>query len=349
MQITWRWVLTAIAALVAMRIGGLTTNFWTGVGLLGFLLILSLLQTLTTFGRVATTAFIIWVAVVIGLPVLTRTFHAEFPILSPAVTRRSIDAEVRASEQVDPLALRGRIATIEYCRKKEQIEGGRLQGDLNNLLASHRAGTFGDSDRTREAGLFARLRDIADERRACQEQIEKATAKTGASQSHSLAPMMFPFMAQRWFAAIFLLLFAAVIISGATAPAGKRLSRMFWGVAWVAALGIVAYWFAFSWSGSGGGELGVRTGHVGDIRHLEVDLAGRNQWVRVAHLFMPCTPYKIGSGEVREGRIKFADGGEERLGDAGPDDFGRRDPVALKGEGTAHIWLFEPGKSCRRS
>lgn len=123
----------------------------------------------------------------------------------------------------------------------------------------------------------------------------------------------------------------------------------------MAKLGIAAlviWWFLWGFGGNlikGFAEPAVATSRSGDIRHLEVKLVGQNEWVRVAHLFIPCTPYKIGSGEVSDGWIKFADGGELRLGDAGPDDFGRRDPVALKGEGIAHIWLFDPGKSCRRS
>lgn len=152
---------------------------------------------------------------------------------------------------------------------------------------------------------------------------------------------------------VFWIIVAALVIAamlaqkygiGKTKPAAKILIAV-----------LVIWWLA--WGPGGGfikeraaayGEPRISAGSGAGFRRVEVRLKGVDQWMRVANLFPPCTQYKIASGEARGGLIRFADGSEQILGEDGPDDLGRRDPVAMKGEGVIGVWVGPVG-DCRRS
>lgn len=147
-------------------------------------------------------------------------------------------------------------------------------------------------------------------------------------------------------------LIAAAVVAVALAKFGGEAARP---LAKFGIIALAAWWLA--WGPGGGfikeraaayGEQGISAGSGAGFRRVEVRLKGGDQWVRVAHLFPPCTQYKIAGGEARGGLIRFADGSEQILGEDGPDDLGRRDPVAMKGEGVIGVWVGPVG-DCRRS
>lgn len=117
---------------------------------------------------------------------------------------------------------------------------------------------------------------------------------------------------------------------------------------WLLVLAIPLWWFVW---GAGGSEIARWFGAdptatpIKGAYRVAVNLRGGE--VSIGHIIPACTRYTIESGGVRNPRIKFADGSSEPLGMGR--EFGWRDPVALQGEGVAYIWLFDPGKSCRRS
>ena len=129
-MLTWKWVLGAAAALLLMRLGGLISNFWTALGVLGFLVILALLQTLPAFRRFATAIFVGWVAISFAIPMLFVAFRMDWPILGAALTRRSLDSELRAAEWFDPVGLRARLGLHRYCQEVDRLQGEWLDQQL---------------------------------------------------------------------------------------------------------------------------------------------------------------------------------------------------------------------------
>jgi hypothetical protein len=92
------------------------------------------------------------------------------------------------SEKIDPLALQGIIATIEYCRGKEHDQEQLLEAELKELSAMRKSGKFGDSERRREAVALKSLRNIAEERRVCQKEVDEVEKKDDRKDAQTSGP-----------------------------------------------------------------------------------------------------------------------------------------------------------------
>lgn len=135
-MINWRWVATVVVALFIMRVGGIISNFWFGLGVAGFVLILALAQNLLVLRKTAITALFLWAGFTFGIPGFQLVFQREFPILSVAITRRSIDREFTAAEWINPVALRARLGTARYCELVENVQTDWMLNQLEDDVPS---------------------------------------------------------------------------------------------------------------------------------------------------------------------------------------------------------------------
>ncbi|MBI4132153.1 MAG: hypothetical protein HY474_00805 [Candidatus Sungbacteria bacterium] len=126
-------IVLAIIALVFMRWGGLISSLWTGLGLLGFIVILALLQYLPAFKRFAAAAFVLWVVFSFGLPALGAAFRADWPILGEALTDAAVSSELTAAERNDPAALQARLGARRFCRDLDRLQGVWLSQRFSEL------------------------------------------------------------------------------------------------------------------------------------------------------------------------------------------------------------------------
>lgn len=115
--LNWRWLIFAVITILFLRLGGFISNFWTGLGVIGVIIFLVLIQQLPNYSKQATTVFIIWLLFWFGYPAL----KSSFPMLSKALGKKSQYRELLASVHNDPAALRSQIGGIKYCEDIEII------------------------------------------------------------------------------------------------------------------------------------------------------------------------------------------------------------------------------------
>ncbi len=127
-----------------------------------------------------------------------------------------------------------------------------------------------------------------------------------------------------------------------------------WAVTYVL-MGLFGVWFLVAWLGSGtdtpaparslpgvssSGTLPARA----PIRY-DIQLNGR-EWVRIEHLIPGLWCYSLGGPDIKETRIRFADGGEKPA----RGKFGLSDPVSLAldrtGQGVVRLWVWPSSSPC---
>lgn len=376
-MVTWKWVLGALFAVLLMRVGGLITNFWTWVGVVGFLLILALTQTLPAFRRFAAAVFIVGVLVFFAVPALWTALKLDRPILGPALARRSIDSELQSAEWLDPVALRARIGLARYCLEVDQLQGEWLDQRLRELRATiepprpgmfRRLGiTLGVFQPPRvdlyrlpqpepnvEQVLYTWLRFIEQHRSECRKLVLQVGAKPSAPSEGGegwLEQAYAGFTGNpriSAFAAMLVLLAVTALLIIVRLLQGKPFGRL----AVAAAVLLVAWLIADRQFAQGTMPAllflsAAQSSPAGEIERREIPLEPPGTWVPIASL--PPWRVKVDQRHVRGVlEIRYNDGREIK---AGPDDKLTLSrtlyPVALKGEGIGLIWLCPPpSKAC---
>ena len=133
MNIPWKLIFASLGVLLMMRVGGLINNFFAGVGLVAFALAIVLLQLLPAWRRTTTLVFVVWVGVAFPIPTINLAFRASWPILGAALTRRSVDSEIRSAEWADPAGLRGRVGWARYCLALDERQGDWISQELGRV------------------------------------------------------------------------------------------------------------------------------------------------------------------------------------------------------------------------
>ena len=331
---TGRQITLAVLALIAMRIGGIIGSTWAGIGMLGFIVILALLQFLPVFRRFATAVFVLWILLSFGSPMLALAIRADWPILGQTLTRRAIDAELKTAEWFDPVALRARIGLARYCEKVDHLQSEWLNRQLETLLqpmvsASHP--TVPLPSAAREQQLYGALKVIEQHRQECRGLIlqSAATADIGRKWKFS-DPRKAATLAA-------ILLFVAFI---ATAVLQSTRGKPF--IAPVAAAAAVL--LLWGWFISAGIDTErTHTVQLGGMESRNIPLGPPGTWVSAGTL-KPWR-YKIDQRSVHGPlAIRFTDGTEDTLQPGEKKLFGAgRYPPGFEGTGgTVLLWLCPP-------
>lgn len=133
--LNWRWLSFAFITILFLRLGGFISNFWTGLGIIGVIIFLVLIQQLPNYSKQATIIFIVWLLFWFGYPALKNSF----PMLFKALGKKSQYRELLSAVDNNPVALRAQIGAIKYCEDFEKImEEWYLQGleENKNMLKS---------------------------------------------------------------------------------------------------------------------------------------------------------------------------------------------------------------------
>ncbi|RJQ37806.1 hypothetical protein C4552_00210 [Candidatus Parcubacteria bacterium] len=132
---TWRqiWVtgLLAIIASFTMWKGGLTTAFWTTLGIFGLAVLMGLAGMVGGVGgRIAAIALMIWAIMSVVYPAVGAAFRAEWPMLSWALHNSKAIKDMELADWVNPSASRARLGLADHCNKMEDLRGEYVENVL---------------------------------------------------------------------------------------------------------------------------------------------------------------------------------------------------------------------------
>ncbi|MDP3727250.1 MAG: hypothetical protein Q8R35_01270 [bacterium] len=298
----------------------------------------------------ASAGLIVWILLAWLGPLVGGRLDRSWPYTAASAGRKQVEQDVRQSEAVDPIAIRGRIAMVEYCRSKEAIEEGRLRVELGGLLERRRAGLFDEADRTREAKLFARLANIAEERRICQEQLDKLTKVSRAVDADQRLRDI-QGASRRTVFWILGVVIAVALIIGAFFPRFRKLVvgvvvlvAAIYLVDWLIWGGGLDTYFVNTVSGKPQPGMAIHTPFPG-VQRVTV-LLQPGEETPVGHLIRGGWCYAVRRGDAKNLRLKFTDGAVEPFGGR---YHGWRELEALVADGgTAAIETYKPtAGSCR--
>lgn len=118
-----------------------------------------------------------------SVPALRSLLASQFPQATVATGRLQEDADLRAAETLEPVALASREALHQYLLQKEDIVGQRIKADLDALNAKRQQGTFGPEDEKKEQEVLKRFQKLVRDRSELQKLIAGTAAETPGNSS----------------------------------------------------------------------------------------------------------------------------------------------------------------------
>ena len=303
-------------------------------------------------------------------PLINRTQKSN-PQTTRSLARSGKYQDYNLSEKIDPLALEGHMKVIEYCRVKEREQVRLLESELNKLTAVLMSkGTLSREEQVREAAALKSFADIAEERRICQKEREKAVKKDDRKEDKAAAiasgpdiGKMFqaspPFRMVLWLAVIGLAVAAVLCVVGF-----RKMGGIIALAAVLAVLLVVAH--AFIWDTDAAAKkakgvlskidvvppsasAAVPAERPGEIAHLIQPVRASDGSVSVRHLFPACSRATMDGENAENVLVTFSDGTKDKIGVE--KEHGKKKPITFEiesGQATVDIWLSNIGGNCQK-
>jgi len=140
--IKWRWFLAAIPILIIFRIAGFVGNFWLGLGTVSIGVGVALLQMIPTAKlNILSKLFIVWTAIMIGLPLTKAALFENLPPRTKEATeQRGVWSDMQAAEKIRPHGLEGLAVFRRWSSHMEKKSAEYFQRKYEALQNDYWAG-----------------------------------------------------------------------------------------------------------------------------------------------------------------------------------------------------------------
>lgn len=344
-KIDWKWILYAVIGVFVLRLGGIITNFWLGLGIAGLVVIFALIQELPGYKKLITILFALWLLFCVALPPLIKHWTKKHPTLSESYAKLSEYQELMAALKINPKnGKKAEYGALKFCEDYEKIMtewyNNILQYSLKNTLD-----TYPPDETSKFPWLSNQQRDllnwpkhIKQEREECDKtvRLSKETDDQTEEQTKNIFTQISDLDAKTIFWIIVILIIAGNFAGAIFKDAGPRYKGAITNSVVIFVFALLIYHFIW---GNLGQDLkekmqGVQIPQISfsgenvknDWERKIIRLPEENVFVNISEFIIQCYDYdfKVNPGDYK---IRYTDGTEEshmkNVGNKVPSDVRR--------------------------
>lgn len=131
-KINSQWILYAALAALVLRISGIISSFWLGIGIAGLVLVFALIQELPGYKKFITALFALWILVFVITPPFLKVYKKAHPDLDESYRILTEYSEKMAAIKIKPKE--GKIAEfggLKFCEEYEKVMTDWYNNSLN--------------------------------------------------------------------------------------------------------------------------------------------------------------------------------------------------------------------------
>lgn len=136
-KINLKWLVYALLGIFILRVSGITSSFWLGMGIVGLVVIFALIQEIPAYKGWITALFALWILFFVVIPPFSKAYKKAHPDLDESYRILTEYSEKMAAIKIKPK--QGKIAEfggLKFCEEYEKVMTDWYNNALKDSMKS---------------------------------------------------------------------------------------------------------------------------------------------------------------------------------------------------------------------